>query len=124
MMSRVTRFPVLVLALAVLAGYWAPALTVRGVFPCMNPADCAAMHDLCDMKGLASHDSCCHFGTPGDVSLLPATLGSSAGLEYPLAIIGSVIPVVLPAGATGFTLVPLPGISPRSSPPSIAVLRI
>ncbi|HKM91429.1 MAG TPA: hypothetical protein VJX29_12515 [Candidatus Acidoferrales bacterium] len=123
-MSRVTRYPVLLLALAVVAGYWAPALTVRGVFPCMNPADCAAMHDLCDMKGLTSHDSCCHVSPPGDVSSLPATLGSSAGPEYPLAIIGSVIPVALPAGATGFKLVPPPGISPRSSPASIAVLRI
>jgi hypothetical protein len=123
-MGHATRFPALLLAVAVLAGSAAPALSIRTVIPCMDPADCAAMGDLCDMTGMTSQDSCCQVSSAGDVASLPATQKYSAGPEQTLSMIGSVMPVALPVVATGLALSPLPGNSSRSSPASIAVLRI
>lgn len=115
---------VVVLVLALLGGAAAPFASIARLFPCMSPADCPAMADLCDMAAMTSHDSCCDPTLAGHDSALPATVSESAPQPAAHAAPGY-IPVAdwAPAAAGEFLAQALV-VSPPGSPPAITVLRI
>jgi hypothetical protein len=112
------------LALAVLAGSAAPTFFVQSLIPCMDPSDCAAMRDLCDMTGMTSHDSCCNAGTADDLASLPATFKSPASHTQGIFVNGLVATLAQPAVSEGSLPAPHGATPHRSSPSTVSILRI
>jgi len=115
----------LVLGLSLLGGAAAPYAFARSLFPCEGPSDCAAMRELCDMAGIASHDSCCQPARAGQDFALPAVSKAAAALapahSVPAALAVAVVPTLSAGSLIRRAAV---AVSPPGSPPALPVLRI
>jgi len=123
-MRALRKAAFLSLALAVLVSSAAPSFVVQSLIPCMTPSDCPAMRELCDMTGMTSHESCCKPGSASDLTSLPAAAKSPFSPAHLLAAAGWVSVLPHPVLLGDASPAALTGALPRSSPFTVAILRI